>query len=119
MPWRCKQRGNDERQLRDFGLLGVKAVVQPQKCVTAESDDARLLFDRKRCRMRLLWTGRQILYRRPLLPLGHGLLIDAVALGEIPSGSLNYVVSLDVLPLSSWRSRVESDPQRILPFLSE
>ena len=53
---------------------------------------------------------RQVRDRAALLPLAHGLLVDAVASGRALSGSLDYAVSLDGSPLSSWRSREEPGP---------
>ncbi len=70
------------RQVWDRRLKGVEAVVQGQQCVTAESDNDRLLLDRQDCGSGFFRSRAFIANRRPLLPLGDGLLIDAIALGE-------------------------------------
>src|SRR3546814_17959658 len=60
----------------------METVVQGQQRVFAEGDDDRLFLDAQHRRMNILRPGRQILDRCSLLPLGHGLLVDPVALRQ-------------------------------------
>ena len=77
--------------MRDRGLQGVEAIIQWQQRVFAEGDNDRLLFDAQHRRMGLLGAGRQILDRRALLPLGDGLLVDPVTLGQNPQALLTIL----------------------------
>ncbi len=52
------------------------------ECMLTECDDDRLILDRKHRGFRFFWPRRQIGNGLPLPPLGDGLLIDPVALGE-------------------------------------
>src|SRR3546814_14090370 len=60
----------------------METVGQGQQRVFAEGDDDRLVLDAQHRRMNILRPGRQILDRCSLLPLGHGLLVDPVALRQ-------------------------------------
>src|SRR3954466_257765 len=79
------------RQGREGGLERVEAVVQRQQRVPPEGDDHGLLFARQHGRARLLGTGALVLDRGALLPLGHGLRVDAVALGQAPQALLTML----------------------------
>ena len=72
-------------------MVHLEAVVQRQQCVLAEGDDDRLIFDAQHRRMRIFGTGRQILDRRPLLPLCNRLLVDAVAFRQRPRALLTLL----------------------------
>ena len=92
MPCRCRQRCNDERvRCGIVGCKAVKAVVERQQRVLAEGDDDRLLLDRQHRRPRFLRSGRQVGHRAPLPPLGDGLLVDPVALGQRPQALLTML----------------------------
>lgn len=66
--------------------------------------------------MRILGASRQVFYRRPRLPLRHGFLVDAVALGENPHAFLTMLYRAPTgHPLSFWRYRVET----VLPFIPD
>src|ERR1700735_1326658 len=56
-----------------------------------EGDDDRLLLDREDRRLRFFRTGRQIRRGGPLLPLGDGLLVDPVAIGQSPQALLTML----------------------------
>jgi len=77
--------------MRNGGLQGVEAIIQRQQRVLAERDDERLVLDAQYRRENILGTCRQILRRRALLPLGDGLLVDAVALGQDPQALLTML----------------------------
>src|SRR4029078_12115746 len=47
--------------------------------------------DRQHCGLRLFRAGRQIGDRAALLPLGHGLLVDPVMLGQSPQALLTML----------------------------
>src|SRR5215213_9280840 len=70
--------------MRDGRLEGVEAVIERQERVAPEGDDHGLLFARQHGRARLLGTGALVLDRGALLPLGRGLRVDPVALGQHP-----------------------------------
>ena len=77
--------------MRDRRLKRIKAIIQREKRVSAESDDDRLLVRRQHRRMRLLWPCGAIGHRRPFLPFGDRLLIDTVTLGERPQALLTIL----------------------------
>ncbi len=68
----------------DRRLQRVETIVEWQQCMLTECDDDRLILDRKHRGLRLFRAAWQIGNSFPLLPLGDGLLIDPVALGESP-----------------------------------
>src|SRR5262249_61530117 len=70
------------RQMRDRRLKGIQAVVERQQRMLAKRDDGGVVFERQGRRLRVFRAGRQIRRRAALLPLGDGLLIDAVAPGQ-------------------------------------
>src|SRR6478735_5572996 len=74
--------------MRDRRLQSIEAIVERQQSMPAEGDDHRLLLDRQHGRSRLSWTGLEIRRRAPSLPLGHRLLVDAVALSQSPQALL-------------------------------
>src|SRR6478735_8163971 len=74
--------------MRDRRLQSIEAIVERQQSMPAEGDDDRLLLDRQHGRSRLSWTGLEIRRRAPSLPLGHRLLVDAVALSQSPQALL-------------------------------
>jgi len=78
-------------QVRDRGLERVKAVVQRQQRVAPERDDDGLLVKGQHRGARLLRTGAFVLDRGALLPLGNGLRVDAVALGQAPQALLTLL----------------------------
>src|SRR5277367_4641408 len=78
-------------QAGDCRLKRVKAVVERQQRMPPEGDDDRLLLDREDRRLWLFRTGRQIRRRGPLLPLGDGLLVDPVAIGQSPQALLTML----------------------------
>jgi hypothetical protein len=69
--------------MREGGLEGIETVVQRQERVAPERDDDGLL-GREYRRARLLRAGALVLDRGALLPFGHRLRVDAVALGQPP-----------------------------------
>src|SRR6516164_1392915 len=79
------------RQMRDGWLQSVEAVVERQQGMPPESDDHSLLLDGHDRRPRLLRACRQIGDRGPRFPLGDGLRIDAVALGQRPQALLTML----------------------------
>ena len=92
-------------QMRDRRLQGVKAVVERQQGMFAERDDDRLFFDRQHRRMRVPRTRWQVPGLRAPLPLGDGLLVDAVALRQNPQALLTML----------YRSTVRALPCKICP----
>ena len=76
-----------------------------------ERDDDRLIFDRQNRRFLALSApvGRSATDER-FLHFNMVLGIDAVPPRQSVSGSLDYAVSLDGPPLSSWRFRVKFGP---------
>ena len=80
------------RQMRDGWLQSVEAVVERQQGMPPESDDHSLLLDGQDRRPRLLRACRQVGDRGPRFPLGDGLRIDAVALGQRPQALLTMLV---------------------------
>lgn len=82
---RCRQRCNDKAgQVLDRRLQGLETAIERKQRVPAESRDRRFLFDAQHDQLGFVWAGRQMLDRRPSLPLGHGLLVDAMTPGESP-----------------------------------
>src|SRR5271163_2922496 len=77
--------------MRNGGLQGIKAIVERQQRMPAEGDDHGLFLDGQDRRSGLLRTCRQIGRRRPRLPLGDRLRIDAVALGQRPQALLTML----------------------------
>src|SRR5215217_4338186 len=77
--------------MRDGRLEGVEAVIERQQRVPPEGDDHGLLFARQHGRARLLGTGALVLDRGALLPLGRGLRVDPVALGQHPQALLTML----------------------------
>src|SRR6478752_5838574 len=77
--------------MRDRRLQSIEAIVERQQSMPAEGDDHRLLLDRQHGRSRLAWTGLEIRRRAPSLPLGHRLLVDAVALRQSPQALLTML----------------------------
>src|SRR6266404_5536036 len=77
--------------MRDCRLQSIEAIIERQERVAAESDDDRLLLDRQHRGLRTFRAGRQIGDRAALLPLGDGLWVDAVALGQRPQARLTML----------------------------
>src|SRR5665213_226059 len=77
--------------MRDGRLQGVEAVIERQQRVAPEGDDRGFLFHRQDGRMRFLRPGPAIGDALPVLPLGDGLLVDAVAPGELPQALLTIL----------------------------
>src|SRR3954454_22743264 len=77
--------------MRDRGLEGIEAVVQRQQRVPPKRNNDGLLLDREHGRARLLGTGALVLDRGALLPLGHRLRVDPVALGQAPQALLTML----------------------------
>src|SRR3954449_2907492 len=77
--------------MRDGGLERIEAIIERQQRVPPEGDDHGLLFARQHGRARLLGTGALVLDRGALLPLGNGLRVDAVALGQAPQALLTLL----------------------------
>src|SRR3954470_24234233 len=59
--------------------------------MAAEGYDDRFILDRQHRRLRVFRPGGQIGDGGSLLPLGHGLLVDAVTLGELPQALLTML----------------------------
>src|SRR4051812_43753715 len=59
--------------------------------MAAEGYDNRFILDRQHRRLRVFRPGGQIGDGGSLLPLGHGLLVDAVTLGELPQALLTML----------------------------
>ena len=79
------------RQMRDRGLQGIKAVVERQERMPAKGDDDRFVLDRQHRGLRFSRSSRQIGDRPTLAPLGHGLLVDPVVLGQSPQALLTML----------------------------
>jgi hypothetical protein len=79
------------RQVRDRRLQRVEAVVERQQSVAPERDDDRLFLRRQHRRAWLFGTSWQVGDRSALLPFGHGLLVDPMALGERPQARLTML----------------------------
>src|SRR6185369_6056230 len=75
----------------DRRLQRIEAIVERQQCMPAEGDDDRLLLDSEHRGLRLLRACRAIGNGVPTLPLGNGLLIDAVATGQRPQARLTML----------------------------
>ena len=74
------QRGSC--QMRDGRLQRIEAIIERQERMPPEGDNDRLVPDRKNRGPRLFRAGRMIGDQTPLLPLGDGLLVDPISLGE-------------------------------------
>ena len=72
-------------------LEGVEAVVQRQERVSPERDDNRFLVLAQDSRARLLRPHWCIAEGLPFLPLGDGLRIDAIPLGQRPYARLTML----------------------------
>jgi hypothetical protein len=78
-------------ELRDRGLKSIEAVVERQKRVLAKRHDDGFLFDRQNRRPRNGGTGPAIGSGLALLPLGDGLLVDAMTPGQCPHALLTML----------------------------
>ena len=67
--------------MRDGGLQGIKAIVERQQRMLAEGNHDGLLLDGQDRRARVFRPHGRIVDEGPLLPLGDGLGIEAVAFG--------------------------------------
>lgn len=74
----------------------------------SQAASAGTAFTRQNRRLRFAWTGRLISDRSSLLPFCNDDLCRNA--WQVISGSLDYVVSLDGLPLSLLRSHEEPSP---------
>ena len=74
--------------MRDRRLQRIEAVIERQQGVPAEGENDRLFPNRQHRGGGLSRAGRQISDRAALLPLGHGLRVDPVALGQSPQALL-------------------------------
>jgi hypothetical protein len=70
------------RQVRDRRLECIEAIVQRQQRVPAKGNDDGFVFGRQDRGLRIRGAGGKIADRTALLPLGHGILVDAVASGS-------------------------------------
>src|SRR3954468_13069999 len=77
--------------MRNGGLERVEAIIERQERVAPKGDDDGLLLAREHRGARLLGTGALVLDRGALLPLGHRLRVDAVALGQHPQALLTML----------------------------
>src|ERR1700712_2400293 len=59
--------------------------------MATKGHDDRLVFDGQHGRFRVFGAGRQVCHRTALLPLGDGLGVDAVALGQHPQALLTML----------------------------
>jgi len=66
--------------VRDRRLKRIEAIVQRQERVPAKGNDDGLFLDRQHRGLCIRRAGRKIADRTAFLPLGHGLLVDAVRL---------------------------------------
>ena len=66
-------------QVRKGGLQGIQAVIERQPGMPTESNDDSLVLDGKHGGLGVLWPGWQVCDGATPLPLGDGLLVDAVA----------------------------------------
>lgn len=98
------------RQMRDRRLQRIKTIIERQQRVTPEGDDDRFLLDGEDRRSWLPRSGRQVCDRGPSLPLGDGVLVDPIALGQRPQALLTMLCRSNGSPLSSWRSHAEPGP---------
>src|SRR3712207_475807 len=74
--------------MRDGGLECIEAVVQRQQRVPPNGNNDGLLLAREHRRARLLRAGALVLDRGALLPFGHCLRVDPVALAQHPQALL-------------------------------
>ena len=77
--------------MRDRSLKGIEAVIQWKKGVLAKRNGNRLFSNCEDGRFWLLGTGRHVGNRRPPLPLGDSLLVDAKATGQGPQALLTML----------------------------
>ncbi len=68
--------------MRDGRLERIEAVVQWQQGMLPEGDDDRLFRKRQHHGFRVLGAGGHVGHRAALLPLGDGLRVDPIALGQ-------------------------------------
>ena len=78
-------------QVRNGRLKRIEAIVERQQRVPAEGHDDGLVLDGQHRGLGLLRPCRQIGDETALLPLGDGLLIDAVAPGKCPQALLTML----------------------------
>src|SRR4029077_8793184 len=78
-------------QMRQRCLQGIEAVVERQERMPAKGDDDRFVLDRQHRGLRFSRSSRQIGDRPALAPLGHGLLVDPVVLGQSPQALLTML----------------------------
>src|SRR4051812_40126799 len=74
--------------MRDGRLEGVEAIIERQQRVPPKGNHDGLLLEREHRGVRLLGAGAFVLDRGARLPLGHGLRVDPVALGQAPQARL-------------------------------
>jgi hypothetical protein len=97
--------------MRQRCLQGIKAVVERQERMPAKDDDDRFVLDRQHRGLRFSRSSRQIGDRPALVPLGHGLLVDPVLLGQSPQALLT------MLYRSTDRRVVVAQPWRTWPIV--
>src|SRR4029077_9608157 len=78
-------------QMRQRCLQGIEAVVERQERMPAKGDDDRFGLDRQHRGLRFSRASRQSGDRTALAPLGHGLLVDPVMLGQSPQALLTML----------------------------
>lgn len=78
------------RQLRDRGLKSVEAIVERQQRMPAKGNDNGFLLKGKNGGLRRR-PGLSVRNRGPLPPLGYGLRVDPMALGEGPQALLTML----------------------------
>src|ERR1019366_5624323 len=88
-PQAAVQRG--ARQVRNRRLERIEAIVQRQERVPAKGNDDGLFLDRQHRGLCIRGAGGKITDRTAFLPLGHGLLVDAVAFGKRPQARLTIL----------------------------
>jgi hypothetical protein len=85
--------------VRDGGVQGIEAIVERQQRMAAERDEDRLLSIERTVDFEAFGpVGRSVTVRH-FFPVTIGL---TRSVARVSSNSLDYVVSLDGSPLSSW-----------------
>src|SRR4051812_8666120 len=77
--------------MRDGRLERIEAIIERQQRVPPKRSHDGLLLEREHRGVRLLRAGAFVLDRGALLPLGHRLRIDPVALGQAPQALLTML----------------------------
>src|SRR3954447_13495699 len=77
--------------MRDGRLECIEAIIERQQRVPPKRNNDGLLFAREHRGVRRLRAGALVLDRGALLPLGHRLRVDPVALGQAPQALLTML----------------------------